>query len=130
MSYVFAPGRLTLFRIKAAIVLYLNIGLFFFAVYRLLVRLVPDAFSGVISAGEYSKSATDLLYVSFAALIGTNYDAITPATRTRTRTREDGNADRPALSARNTSLVHYPAIEAAAVRRIAFIRQQWHTKAP
>src|SRR5215471_1263649 len=75
MSYVFAPGRLTLFRIKAAIVLYLNIGLFFFAVYRLVVRLVPDAFSGLISAGEYSKSA-----VSFAALIGTNYNAITPTT--------------------------------------------------
>lgn len=80
MSYVFGPGRLTVFRIKAAIVLYLNIGLFFFAVYRLVVRLVPDAFSGLISAGEYSKSATDLLYVSFAALIGTNYNAITPAT--------------------------------------------------
>ena len=80
MSYVFGPGRPTVFRIKAAIVLYLNIGLFFFAVYRLVVRLVPDAFSGLIYAGEYSKSATDLLYVSFAALIGTNYNAITPAT--------------------------------------------------
>ena len=79
MSYVFGPGRPTVFRIKAAIVLYLNIGLFFFAVYRLVVRLVPDAFSGLIYAGEYSKSATDLLYVSFAALTGTNYNAITPA---------------------------------------------------
>ena len=79
MSYVFGPGRLTVFRIKAAIVLYLNIGLFF-RVYRLVVKLVPDAFSELISAGEYSKSATDLLYVSFAALIGTDYNAITPAT--------------------------------------------------
>src|SRR5262249_9367879 len=74
------PGRLTVFRIKAAIVLYLNIGLFFFAVYLLGVRLVPDAFCWLISAGGYSKSATDLFYVSFAALIRTNYNAITPAT--------------------------------------------------
>ena len=44
-----------------------------------MVRVVPDAFSGLTSAGEYSKSATDLLYLSFAALIGTNYNAITPA---------------------------------------------------
>ena len=80
MSYVFGPGRLTVFRIEAAIVLYLNIGLAFFAAYRLVVRLVPDAFSGPTSGAEYSKSATDLLYVSFAALIGTNYNAITPAT--------------------------------------------------
>jgi len=44
------------------------------------VKLVPDAFFGLFFAGEYSKSATDLLYVSFAALIGTDYNAITPAT--------------------------------------------------
>ena len=115
MSYVFGPGRLTVFRIKAAIVLYLNIGLFFFAVYRLVVRLVPDAFSGLIYAEEYSKSATDPLYVSFAALIGANYNGDYAYDRTHTRTREDGIADRPALSGHNTSLVHYPAIEAAPV---------------
>ena len=80
MSYVFGPGRLTVFRIEAAIVLYLNIGLFFFAIYRLVVRLAPDAFSGLTSGAEYSKSTTDLLYLSFAALISTSYHAITPAT--------------------------------------------------
>jgi hypothetical protein len=80
MRDVFGPGRLTVFRIEAAIVLYLNIGLFFFTAYRLVARLTPDAFSGLTSEAEYSKSAADLLYFSFAVLISANYDAITPAT--------------------------------------------------
>jgi hypothetical protein len=80
MKDVFGPGRLTVFRMEAAIVLYLNIALFFFTAYRLVVRLVPEAFSGLTSGAEYSRSAADLLYFSFAALISAAYDAITPAT--------------------------------------------------
>jgi hypothetical protein len=76
---VFGPGRLTVFRMQAAIVLYLNIGLFFFTTYRLVARLVPDAFFGLTSGVDYSKSAADLLYFSFAALIRASYHAITPA---------------------------------------------------
>jgi hypothetical protein len=56
MKAVFGPGRLTVFRIEAAIVLYLNIALFFFSAYRLVARLVPDAFSGLTVGVEYSKS--------------------------------------------------------------------------
>src|SRR5262249_12100414 len=66
MSYVFGPGRLTVFRVEAAIVLYLNIGLFFFVVYRLVVRLGPDAVFGLTAAAERPQYACYLLYLNFS----------------------------------------------------------------
>jgi Ion channel len=76
---LFEPGPVTLRRIEAAIVVYLNIGLFFFTAYRFALRLAPDAFSGAIAGPDQSRSAIDLMYFSLAALMSIGYDKIAPA---------------------------------------------------
>jgi hypothetical protein len=80
LRVVFAPGPITVHRIEAAVVLYLNIALFFFTTYRFVLMLAPDAFSGLTVGEDHSPSASDLLYFSFVALISTSYHAITPTT--------------------------------------------------
>jgi hypothetical protein len=80
LRVVFAPGPITVHRIEAAVVLYLNIALFFFTTYRFVLILAPDAFSYLTIGEHHSPSASDLLYFSLAALIGTSYPAITPTT--------------------------------------------------
>jgi hypothetical protein len=76
---LFERGPVTVRRMEAAIVVYLNIALFFFTAYRFALRLVPDAFSSVISGVDRSRSAIGLLYFSFTALMSTDYDKIAPA---------------------------------------------------
>lgn len=65
---VFGPGRLTAYRIQAAIVLYLNLALFFFTLYRFLMALAPDAFLGIRYETNSFLPAADLLYFSFVML--------------------------------------------------------------
>ena len=80
LRVVVAPGPITVHRIEAAVVLYLHIALVFFTTYRFVLMLAPNAFSGLTFGADRSPSASDLLYFSFAALIGTSYHAITPTT--------------------------------------------------
>lgn len=65
---VFGPGRVTAYRIQAAMVLYLNLALFFFTLYRFVETLVPDAFLGIRYETNSSLPAADLLYFSFVVL--------------------------------------------------------------
>jgi hypothetical protein len=75
---VLKPGRISFYRIEAAIALYLNIGLFFFTTYRLLLSLVPGTFLGLtLGSGPY-RSGSELLYFSLASLVASGYRGITP----------------------------------------------------
>jgi hypothetical protein len=75
---VFGPGRVTWHRVQGAIVLYMNFGLIFFIVYRLLSTLVPNAFHGLPESGSEYGSGAALLYFSFTTLTTAGYGDITP----------------------------------------------------
>ena len=75
---VFGPGRITVHRIEAAIVLYLNIALLFFTTYLFVLAVIPDAFSGLTFEPDYSHLASDLLYFSFATMLSLGYQGIMP----------------------------------------------------
>jgi hypothetical protein len=75
---VFGPGRVTLHRVQGAVVLYMNIALFFFIIFRLLLTLVPDAFVGLPKSGAEFGSGAALLYFSFSTLTTVGYGDITP----------------------------------------------------
>jgi voltage-gated potassium channel Kch len=79
---VFGPGRVTFHRVQGAIVLYLNFGLFFFTIYRLMddLNLNPAAFAGPglpQTSAEFGSGAA-LLYFSFSTLTTLGYGDIVP----------------------------------------------------
>ena len=75
---VFGPGRVTWHRVQGAVVLYMNIALFFVTLYRFLNTLVPDAFHGLPPSGSEYGSGAALLYFSFCTLTTVGYGDITP----------------------------------------------------
>lgn len=75
---VFAGGRVTFHRIQGAVVLYMNFGLIFFTIYRLIDVLLPNAFNGLPSSGAENRSGAALLYFSFSTLTTLGYGDITP----------------------------------------------------
>jgi hypothetical protein len=75
---VFGSGRVSFHRVQGAVVLYLNFGLFFFTIYRLLDDLLPKAFSGLPPTGQEYGSGAALLYFSFSTLTTLGYGDITP----------------------------------------------------
>ena len=75
---VFGSGRVTFHRVQGAVVLYLNFGLMFFIIYRLLDVLLPHAFSGLPPVGQEFGSGAALLYFSFSTLTTLGYGDIVP----------------------------------------------------
>jgi diacylglycerol kinase len=75
---VFGAGRVTFHRVQGAVVLYLNFGLMFFIVYRLMDDLVPNSFSGLPPLGKDFGSGAALLYFSFSTLTTLGYGDILP----------------------------------------------------
>jgi hypothetical protein len=75
---VFGSGRVTFHRVQGAVVLYLNFGLMFFIIYRLLDDLLPNAFSGLPPTGKEFGSGAALLYFSFSTLTTLGYGDILP----------------------------------------------------
>ena len=75
---VFGPGRVTWHRVQGAVVLYMNVALFFFTLYRFLTTLVPNAFNGLPPIGAEHGSGAALLYFSFSTLTTVGYGDITP----------------------------------------------------
>jgi hypothetical protein len=75
---VFGSGRVTFHRVQGAVLLYLNFGLFFFTIYRLLDVLLPNAFGGLPPAGQEYGSGAALLYFSFSTLTTVGYGDIVP----------------------------------------------------
>lgn len=75
---VFGSGRVTFHRVQGAVVLYLNFGLMFFIIYRLLDDLLPNAFSGLPLVGKDFGSGAALLYFSFTTLTTLGFGDILP----------------------------------------------------
>ena len=75
---VFAPGPVSAHRLLGAIVLYLNVGLFFSTVFRLIHDRIPQAFSGISADASGPEAFAALIYFSFVTLTSTGFGDITP----------------------------------------------------
>jgi ion channel len=75
---VFGPGRVTYHRVRGAIVLYLNIGLIFTALYRFVDEVSPGSFVGLPPAWSGAKFESALLYFSFTTLTSVGFGDIVP----------------------------------------------------
>jgi hypothetical protein len=75
---VFGSGRVTWHRVQGAVVLSLNLALFFFTIYRFIDVLAPAAFKGLPPAGSEYGSGAALLYFSFTCLTTVGFGDITP----------------------------------------------------
>jgi voltage-gated potassium channel Kch len=75
---VFAPGRMSGFRVLGAVILYLNFAILFFILFRLIAERAPGAFSGIPSRFNLAASFGDLMYFSVATLTTVGYGDITP----------------------------------------------------
>jgi hypothetical protein len=75
---VFGPGPVTYHRVVGAVLLYLNIGLVFVALYGFVALSVPEAFTNLTGhQGEFAI-AGNLIYFSFVTLTTTGYGDIAP----------------------------------------------------
>jgi hypothetical protein len=80
---VFANGRVTIYRVLGAIVLYLNFAMIFTSAYRLVLELSPGAFNGVptdpvASLASEQRVLAEMLYFSFTTLTSTGFGDIVP----------------------------------------------------
>jgi hypothetical protein len=75
---VFAPGRVTFHRIIGAVLLYLNIGLTFMALFCFVALMIPNAFSGMEPLQDNLAVASKLIYFSFVTLTSVGYGDIAP----------------------------------------------------
>ncbi|HTK34279.1 MAG TPA: ion channel [Caulobacteraceae bacterium] len=73
----FGPGRVSVYRIMGAVILYLSIGLVFANLYRACaILLSPSPFRGVTNG---SRFLSESLYFSLTTLTTTGYGDITPS---------------------------------------------------
>jgi hypothetical protein len=72
-----APGAVTVHRVLGAIALYLNIGLMFATVYRLIWYFIPDSLTNIPGGATWQAYGT-ILYFSFVTLTSTGYGDLTP----------------------------------------------------
>jgi hypothetical protein len=75
---VFAPGRVTHYRIQGAVVLYLNFALIFIALYRLLEEVSPGAFKGLAAAPDDPGFVAAITYFSLSTLTTAGFGDIVP----------------------------------------------------
>ena len=75
---VFAPGKVTYHRVLGAVLLYLNIGLIFVALFCFVALSIPNAFTGLRPVQDNLPVAGDLIYFSFVTLTSTGYGDIVP----------------------------------------------------
>ncbi len=75
---VFAPGNVTFHRIIGAILLYLNIGLIFTALFCFVALRIRNAFTGLGPLQDNLAVAGNLIYFSFATLTSVGYGDIAP----------------------------------------------------
>ncbi len=75
---VFRPGRFTSHRIRGAVVLYLNLGLLFAFVHRIVAELLPGAYSHIPRPEHQATFRAALDYFSFATLTSVGYGDIVP----------------------------------------------------
>jgi hypothetical protein len=75
---VFAPGRITHYRIQGAILLYLNFAMIFIALYRLLAEISPGAFRGLTIAPTDPGFVAAITYFSLSDLTTAGFGDIVP----------------------------------------------------
>lgn len=75
---VFSPGPVNTHRILGAIVLYLNLALFFSVVYRMIWDIAPQSFTGLPDGGEGPRGFAAVIYFSFVTLTSTGYGDVLP----------------------------------------------------
>ena len=72
-----APGRVTLHRVLGAIALYLNIGLMFGAIYRMIWYFIPNSLTNIPDYAGWPAYG-QILYFSFVTLTSTGFGDIVP----------------------------------------------------
>jgi hypothetical protein len=75
---VFAPGKVSYHRVVGAVLLYLNIGLIFVALYCLMALVAPHPFRGLEPLQDNLTIAGNLTYFSFVTLTSVGYGDIVP----------------------------------------------------
>jgi Ion channel len=75
---VFGSGQVTYHRVVGAVLLYLNIGLAFVAMYGIVALSVSDAFTNLTTVKGDFAIAGNLIYFSFVTLTTTGYGDIAP----------------------------------------------------
>ncbi len=75
---VFRPGRFTAHRIRGAVVFYLNLGLLFAFVHRIIAELLPGSYDHLPPAGQAAQFRAALDYFSFSTLTSLGYGDILP----------------------------------------------------
>ena len=75
---VFAPGRITFHRIIGAVLLYLNIGMTFMALFCFIALMTANGFSGLGPLQDTLAIASKLIYFSFVTLTSVGYGDIVP----------------------------------------------------
>ena len=75
---VFASGKVNFHRIIGAVLLYLNIGLIFVALFCFVALLEPNAFTGLGPLQDNFAVAGNLIYFSFVTLTSVGYGDIVP----------------------------------------------------
>jgi hypothetical protein len=75
---VFTSGRVTFHRIIGAVLLYLNIGITFTALFTFVALMAPNAFSGLGALQDTLAIASKLIYFSFVTLTSVGYGDIAP----------------------------------------------------
>jgi len=72
-----APGVVTVHRVLGAIALYLNTGLMFATVYRLIWYFIPNSLTNIPASAAWQADGT-ILYFSFVTLTSTGFGEIVP----------------------------------------------------
>ena len=72
-----APGVVTVHRVLGAIALYLNIGLMFGTIYRLIWYFIPNSLTNIPDDTGWQAAGT-ILYFSFVTLTSTGFGDIAP----------------------------------------------------
>jgi len=75
---VFAAGPINYHRVIGAVLLYLNIGLIFVALFCFVALLVPNAFNGFGPLQDNLSVAGNFIYFSFVTLTTVGYGDIVP----------------------------------------------------
>lgn len=75
---LFAPGPITLHRVIGAVVLYLQTGLAFAMLYRLVCDTIPDALNGIEIGPDELRRFGSILYFSLVTLTSVGYGDIIP----------------------------------------------------
>jgi hypothetical protein len=72
-----APGAVSVHRVLGAIALYLNLGLMFGTVYRMIWYFIPNSLMNIPGNADWQAYGT-ILYFSFVTLTSTGYGDVTP----------------------------------------------------